>query len=78
MSNGTRTKQERSNKVRALEEVVGLLKKHVQHRELEINDLGSRLRQSNDKIRNLEKKLDQKNTVRLVKSKILLKPKANL
>ncbi|CAK8672077.1 unnamed protein product [Clavelina lepadiformis] len=62
MSNGTRTKQERSNKVRALEEVVGLLKKHVQHRELEINDLGSQLRQSNDKIRNLEKKLDQKNT----------------
>ena len=51
------------SKIRALEEVVGLLKKHIHQRESEINGLGNQLRQSNEKIKMLEQKLKDKNQV---------------
>ena len=50
-------------KVRALEEVVSLLKKHVQQREAEINGLALQLRQSNYKIKDLEQKLSGRSSV---------------
>ena len=59
----TKGNEEGPTKVRALEEVVGLLKKHIQQREAEISGLGSRLRQSNEKIKELEQKLKDKNLV---------------
>lgn len=49
--------------VRALEEVVTLLKKHIQQREGEINGLGQQLRRSNDKIKDLERKLSDQSLV---------------
>ena len=70
MSPTQRGNEDGPTKVRALEEVVGLLKKHIQQRESEINGLGTRLRQSNEKIKELEQKLNDKNLV----SRCLLVP----
>jgi len=50
----------RPNKVRALEEVVSLLKKHVKQRESEIEGLGKQLKESSDRIVDLEKRLGDK------------------
>ena len=60
---GSSGEGEGPTKVRALEEVVGLLKKHIQQRESEINGLGNQLRLSNQKIKSLEQELRNKNMV---------------
>lgn len=64
MSNSKREgEKEGPVKVRALEEVVTLLKKHIQQREAEINGLGLQLHRSNDKIKDLERKLSDRSLV---------------
>lgn len=52
------------SKVKTLEEVVILLKRHVQQRELEINVLGKQLNESNARIKKMEKQLNDKSLVK--------------
>jgi len=60
----TDTDKLRVNRVKTLEEVVVLLKKHVQQREMEINVLGKQLKASKDRIKSLERQVHDPDSVR--------------
>ena len=63
-SSKSSNKGSRSNKIRALEEVVSLLKRHVKQREAEIERLGFQLKDQTDRIQVLERRLEEKEVLK--------------